>query len=198
MTGVKQFDPDAIIERAMLHFWRVGYGAASIQDLEKATKLRRGSLYNAFGDKEALFIAALKHYDITVGAKRIEQLSNPDPYRAIGGFLDTLVEQLGMPGRPRGCLHVNTSLEIPTVPKSILRIIASRSNSLEDAFYSVFREGRKQGSIARSVDIRAMARFYLGVAKGIAVLHKVNGDKATLRDVVAVAMTKWPAADMPD
>src|SRR5215470_13870121 len=83
--------------------------AQSIQDLEKATRLRRGSLYNAFGDKQGLFVAALKRYETTVTQERIKQLSNPDPRRAIEGFLETLVTQMGEPSRPRGCLHTNTS-----------------------------------------------------------------------------------------
>src|SRR6266852_4369991 len=101
MAGTKQFDHDTVVDRAMMLFWRMGYGGTSIQDLEKATRLRRGSLYNAFGDKQGLFVAALKRYESTVGQERIEQLSNPDPYRAIEGFLDTLVAQMSEPSRPR-------------------------------------------------------------------------------------------------
>src|SRR6516164_3398429 len=100
MAGTKQFDHDAVVDRAMMLFWRKGYGGTSIHDLEKATRLRRGSLYNAFGDKQGLFVAALKRYETTVGHERIKQLSNPDPYRAIEGFLETLVTQMSEPSRP--------------------------------------------------------------------------------------------------
>jgi TetR/AcrR family transcriptional repressor of nem operon len=116
MAGTKQFDHGTVVDRAMMLFWRKGYGGTSIQDLEKATRLRRGSLYNAFGDKRGLFVAALKRYETTVSQERIKQLSNPDPYRAIEGFLDTLVTQMSEPSRPRGCLHTNTSLEFPNAP----------------------------------------------------------------------------------
>lgn len=195
MAGVKQFDSEVVIDRAMMHFWRIGYGATSIKDLEKATKLRRGSLYNAFGDKEALFIAALKRYDSVIGSKRIEALSNPDPHRAIESFLSTLVEQLGEPGRPRGCLHTNTSLEIPSAPTAIMRIVVERTSAIEDAIYAVLRSAKRREVLDRTVDERALARFYLGVAKGITVLHKLYGNSAMLRDVAKVALNKWPAAD---
>ena len=79
MAGTKQFDHGTVVDRAMMLFWRKGYGGTSIQDLEKATRLRRGSLYNAFGDKQGLFVAALKRYETTVSQERIKQLSNPDP-----------------------------------------------------------------------------------------------------------------------
>ena len=133
MVGTKQFDHDTVVDRAMMLFWRRGYGGTSIQDLEKATRLRRGSLYNAFGDKQGLFVAALKRYETTVSQARIKQLSNPDPYRAIEGFLNTLITQMSEPSRPRGCLHTNTSLEFPHAPEEVLRIVAERTAGIEGA-----------------------------------------------------------------
>jgi TetR/AcrR family transcriptional repressor of nem operon len=192
MAGIKQFDQDAVVERAMMLFWRRGYGGTSIQDLEKETRLRRGSLYNAFGDKQRLFVAALKRYESTVGQERIRQLSNPDAYRAIEGFLDTLVAQMSEPSRPRGCLHTNTSLEFPNAPNEVLRVIGERTAGIEGAIYTVLRRAQAEGMLDPEADARALARFYLGIAKGIGVLHKVFGDASALRDIVRIAMSKWP------
>jgi TetR/AcrR family transcriptional repressor of nem operon len=192
MAGIRQFDHDSVVDRAMMLFWRRGYGGTSVQDLEKATRLRRGSLYNAFGDKQGLFVAALRRYETTVGQERIKQLSNPDPYRAVQGFLDTLVMQMSEPSRPRGCLHTNTSLELPNAPDEVLRIIAERTAGIEGAIYLVLRRAQADGTLDRAADARALARFYLGVAKGIGVLHKVFGDASALRDIVKTAMSKWP------
>jgi TetR/AcrR family transcriptional repressor of nem operon len=192
MVGTRQFDHDSVVDRAMMLFWRRGYGGTSIQDLEKATRLRRGSLYNAFGDKQGLFVAALRRYETTVGEERIKQLSNPDPYRAIEGFLDALVTQMSEPSRPRGCLHTNTSLELPNAPDEVLRIIAERTAGIEDAIYLVLRRAQAERMLDPAADARALARFYLGVAKGIGVLHKVFGDASALRDIVKTAMSKWP------
>ena len=192
MVGTKQFDHDAVVERAMMMFWRRGYGGTSIQDLEKTTRLRRGSLYNAFGDKQGLFVAALKRYETTVSQERVRQLSNPDPYRAIEGFLETLVMQMSEPSWPRGCLHTNTSLEFPNAPDEVLRIIAERTAGIEGAIYVVLRRAQAEGLLDPAADARAVARFYVGVAKGITVLHKVFGDASALRDIVKIAMSKWP------
>jgi TetR/AcrR family transcriptional regulator, transcriptional repressor for nem operon len=192
MAGTKQFDHGTVVDRAMMLFWRKGYGPTSIQDLEKATRLRRGSLYNAFGDKQGLFVAALKRYETTVSQERVKQLSNPDPYRAIEGFLEVLVTQMSEPSRPRGCLHTNTSLEFPNAPDQVLRIIAERIAGIEGAIYVVLRRAQAEGFLDAAADARAVARFYLGVAKGITVLHKVFGDALALRDIVKIAMSKWP------
>jgi TetR/AcrR family transcriptional repressor of nem operon len=192
MAGIKQFDHGTVVDRAMMLFWRKGYGRTSIQDLENATRLRRGSLYNAFGDKQGLFVAALKRYETTVSQERIKQLSNPNPHRAIEGFLEILVTQMSEPSRPRGCLHTNTSLEFPNAPDQVLRIIAERTAGIEGAIYGVLRRAQAEGLLDPAADARAVARFYLGIAKGITVLHKVFGDASALRDIVKIAMSKWP------
>jgi TetR/AcrR family transcriptional repressor of nem operon len=192
MAGIKQFDHGTVVDRAMMLFWRKGYGRTSIQDLENATRLRRGSLYNAFGDKQGLFVAALKRYETTVSHERIKQLSNPDPYRAIEGFLEILVTQMSEPRRPRGCLHTNTSLEFPNAPDQVLRIIAERTAGIEGAICGVLRRAQAEGLLDPAADARAVARFYLGIAKGITVLHKMFGDASALRDIVKIAMSKWP------
>jgi TetR/AcrR family transcriptional repressor of nem operon len=191
MPGTRQFDHDTVVERAMMLFWRKGYGATSIDDLEKATRLRRGSLYNAFGDKQGLFVAALKRYAAIITEERIKRLSNPDPRKGIEGFFDILIAQLSEPSRPRGCLHTNTSLEFPHAPDEVLRIIAERTAAIEGAIYIMLRRAQAECMLDPKADARALARFYLGVAKGITVLHKVFGDTLALRDIVKVAISKW-------
>src|ERR1700749_457432 len=58
----REYDTEAAVERAMQVFWSRGYHATALPDLLRATKLSRGSLYAAFGDKHALFLRALDRY----------------------------------------------------------------------------------------------------------------------------------------
>ena len=58
----RTFDTEAAVERAMGVFWSRGYHATALPDLLRATKLSRGSLYAAFGDKYSLFLRALDRY----------------------------------------------------------------------------------------------------------------------------------------
>jgi len=61
MTRV-QFDREQVIQDATRLFWQQGFSGASIQMVVKATGLKPGSLYLAFGSKEGLYLAALEHY----------------------------------------------------------------------------------------------------------------------------------------
>src|SRR6201997_608555 len=58
----RSFDVEGAVERAMGVFWSRGYHATALPDLLRATKLSRGSLYAAFGDKHSLFLRALDRY----------------------------------------------------------------------------------------------------------------------------------------
>lgn len=62
MARTRSFDRDAVLAAAGNAFRQHGYRDASIAELERATGLVSGSIYNAFGDKAGLFRAALEHY----------------------------------------------------------------------------------------------------------------------------------------
>ena len=56
----RSFDEDAVLDRARAAFWNLGYAATTLDELAAATGLNRPSLYGAFGDKHALYVAALE------------------------------------------------------------------------------------------------------------------------------------------
>ena len=62
MARPREFDESEVLDAAIAAFWRGGYAATSISDLQAATGLSRGSLYKAFGYKHGLFLAALDRY----------------------------------------------------------------------------------------------------------------------------------------
>src|SRR5271154_5098478 len=108
MAGVRRFDREDVLDRAALVFWRDGFQATSIQDLEAATGLGRGSLYNAFGDKASLFRAVLSRYAETQGGPPLLHLADPDVLAGLSRMLHEIAGRMGEPGRPRGCLITNT------------------------------------------------------------------------------------------
>ncbi len=196
MAGVKQFDRNEALDRAMAAFWSRGYEATSIDDLVQATGIGRGSLYGTFGDKRQLFLAALDHYWNTVGMEMFSELADPDARHAIERMFDALIRRASNPKLPRGCLFTNTSLECPTSGDEIARKIAENMGQQETAIYQVLRKAQNDGTLNPAQDARALARFFLGVAWGINAVNKSVADPGVFRDMVRVAMTAWntPAA----
>lgn len=76
----------------MLAFWKSGYNATSIQELEQATGLKRTSIYNAFGDKRQLFRRALQRYLSTVLSGFLQALATKSTaHGAIRAVLEEVI-----------------------------------------------------------------------------------------------------------
>jgi AcrR family transcriptional regulator len=113
MAGIKQFNEDQALERAMHVFWRRGYGATSMQELAQATGVLRGSLYNAYGDKQAIFLLAFARYQRNYLDAVHEHMRLADPVAALRAYFAYVIKSMselapaledGAAPRTRGCL----------------------------------------------------------------------------------------------
>lgn len=191
----RAFDPDKALDVAMRVFWERGYEATSMSDLVSALGLNRASLYAAFGDKEALFLTVLARYGEKFSARPFSALSEfDDPFDAVFHFLGRTAEHLTDARLPRGCLFANSIAEGPGSSETIARAVADGAARLETALYEVMRKGQAEGRLARDADVRALARFYAGVAQGMALMAKVSTDPTYIQDIAATAMNAWPQA----
>src|SRR6185312_856599 len=78
MARPKSFDENAVLDQAVELFRARGYEGTSLAELESHLGLGRQSLYNTFGDKQALFIKALDRYRRATGAAMADGLNLPD------------------------------------------------------------------------------------------------------------------------
>src|SRR6202012_5510367 len=103
MVGVRQFDEQEVIALALDVFWRKGLNDATMQDLAAATGVQRGSLYNAYGDKEAIFQRAFDQYSERLMQDCGEALAKGDDIAArLRNFLDLLIVNMTSGTPPRG------------------------------------------------------------------------------------------------
>lgn len=145
-------------------FWKQGYGATSIEDLAEATGLSRSSLYSEYGSKRALFSAAVNHY-LEYFSTRLTPLSD--------GGLDALEEffqqvSVDQPGRPAGCLMVNTMAEFVPADPSFADDAALYRIMVTDALLSALSAAEARGDIdpgssARRADFLTTQLFGLFV-----------------------------------
>ncbi len=118
----KEFDRKEALESAMEVFWAKGFADASVRDLLDGMGINRGSMYDTFGDKRALFLAAIDHYRQKVAGPLVEALFAPgSPLENIRKTLCRLAEAAGTK-ECRGCLITNVTVEIaPHDPEACRR-----------------------------------------------------------------------------
>ena len=189
MAGVRAFDTQQVLDDAVKAFWEHGYRALSLSGIEAATGLQRSSLYNAFGSKRELFIAVLRRYWDWLKQERAPAFGAANPVRGMALLFEELLGRMANPELPRGCLLANTCIEVPSIEESIGRVAAAQLAELEAAIHGLLTRARDAGQLAAATDLRATARFYVAVLRGMAVMHRVSGDTAAARDVAKVALS---------
>jgi TetR/AcrR family transcriptional regulator, transcriptional repressor for nem operon len=173
MPWVKDFDEDVVIDRATKVFWAKGYEATSISDLVEAMQINKGSLYNAFDSKAALFTRALLKYDLENRQAAMEQLEALDsPLQAIKALFDSLVKESSADKERKGCLLVNTALDLPNQPPEIQRIVSSALLDFENFFKRVVKLGQKRGDFASDLDPKETAQWLVSQVVGLRVLAR--------------------------
>ena len=190
MARHREFDHDAVLDKAMDLFWERGYGATSIQDLVEATGVNRASMYGTFGNKQRLFLAALDHYVSKISASRLEQLRAPGSAKvALRSYFEGMVDFARRDGRRLGCLLTNSAVEIAPHDAGIAESLRASFGTVEEVLFEVIRRGQAQGEFGADKDPRELARFLVGVIQGLRVLMRARADEAHLRDVVAIALS---------
>jgi AcrR family transcriptional regulator len=105
------FDRETVLRAAGQRFRTHGFAGTSLDELVKATGLARPSHYAAFGDKRALYLAALDRtrewIEASFEALAGRGLPLPDLLKAI--FVPTIEGFLQGEQGPAGCIVINTA-----------------------------------------------------------------------------------------
>lgn len=188
MGRPRNFEADTVVARAMEAFWTNGYAGTSPADLADATGVAKGSLYNAFGSKRELFAKALDRYG-RAGAELTEEcLDRPGTARErIRAYLVLLVDaDLEGPVR-RGCLAVNTALELAARDEEAARAVRRMEERTIELLAARIERGRRDGDVAPGVDAKAQARFLMNTIAGLRVMTKTL-DRADLYGIIDTAL----------
>ena len=187
MARQKTFTPDEALDKAMRLFWKRGYHATSIQDLVEATGVNRASLYDTFGDKEQLFLAAVERYLAEVNRVRLAKLrANPLPKDALTGYFEDLIAFATGEGRRLGCLLTNSAIEFGEQREGLGRRLYGLFDEAEETLVELIERAQARGEIPQERDSRAAARFLLTMINGMRVMSRVKPDDALwMRDAAS-------------
>ena len=185
MGRPREFDESAVLEAAMQRFWNNGYEATSMRDLADRTGMTTPSLYNAFGDKRAIYRLVLDRYvRVTLETGSAIFGSDDPPVRALERYFDANVEEVLADGLHKGCFVVNTALEVAPHDQDFRDVVTEVFNEIEKSVRDCVAAGQQDGSILTSQPAADIARLALGTILGIRVLARTNPDRELLTGVI--------------
>ncbi|GHO97892.1 TetR family transcriptional regulator [Reticulibacter mediterranei] len=189
MARQKEFVPEQALDKAMNLFWKQGYEGSSVEDLVQCTGLGRGSLYDTFGDKHALYLAAYDRYCI-VSSGTLDALrhSSGTLQETLRDFFQARVEEAVNDPERRGCFMVNAALEMAPHDPEVAQRVQEGLAETEEAFYHALIKAQARGELAWTCDPHQFARFLVNMLVGMRVLARTNPDRRTLEQIVETAL----------
>lgn len=187
MPRTREFIPDEALDAAMHLFWSKGYGATSMRDLLDGMGIGRGSFYDTFGGKHALFLASLNRFE-SVRTSWINDVLKDSGLDGIEEVFRRTVDGLTDFEPRRGCLMANTAVELAPHDPEVAEKISRHLRRTEEAFEGAMTSARDAGEIPPGSDPKILARFLVNNLHGLRVLGRAGAGRSVLEDAARVAL----------
>ncbi len=177
----RSIDRTQVLEDATKTFWRLGYDGASLGELTNATGVSRPTLYAAFGEKDALFDAALDHYSATTGhAPRLAFDAEADIRMAVAAFLRVSAEGNTQEGCPSGCMIASCAATAAETAPTLRAKLHKQAQELTDHLTSRFAQEVDAGYLPATPTPHARAVLLSDLMRAQAVLARSGASRQEL------------------
>ena len=189
----RAFDEAEVLDIAMRLFWERGFDGTSMSDLTEAMGINRRSVYAAFGNKEALFTAALERYLAVHMAFVDKALALPTAREVADAFLRGSVEAYTLSDCPTGCMAVQSALSCSDAAAAVRSDLAARRVGAVDVFRERFDRAQQDGDLPADLDTQALASYIVALSDGISVQANSGVGRAALSETVELVLSTWPS-----
>jgi AcrR family transcriptional regulator len=163
----RSFDSAVALDSAAELFWSKGFADTTLDDLSAAMGMGRPSIYNAFGDKEALFVHALERFRDTTGSSPLRAMDTEDSVGdALDAFFRQVVEYTTADGSHLGCLlgSVAPVTDIPEVRQFLNESLAETEVHIAERLSAAVRSGQLPSGYSAKQGARRAINAMLSLA----------------------------------
>lgn len=187
MARVKEFDRETALQAAIATFAAHGYEGTSVDALMRSMKIGRQSMYDTFGDKKQLYLAALRKYGQDSFDQTLALLeSGGSP---LAGIEAVLVDYARRPRkRELACLGVGSVCEFGRSDGDIAAINDELGRQLEKAFEQKVAAAIAAGEVDEEVNPKDAARYLSVALCGIKVAAEAGTSPAHLTSVAKMTL----------
>jgi len=182
------FDRDAALEAAMLLFWERGFEGTSMADLTQAMGLNPSSIYAAFGDKHALFSAAVRRYMEIRAQYATKALEEPTLKRVIRALFNNTVAFLTTPGHPPTCMTLAGAAGCSLEAKPARDLMTEIRKQNQIAIRERLLKARKSGELPKGIDVDDYARYLSSIIAGLSIQAANGSTKEELKRTAKMAL----------
>jgi AcrR family transcriptional regulator len=188
MVGARQFDEKEVIGIALEVFWQKGLHDTTMQDLATASGVQRGSLYNAYGSKEEIFLRAFDQYTAQFLEMVGKALAQGGTAAKLGNLFDLIITNMTTGSPQRGCLTTRTALDAAISSPAVRQRVQSLLSRLEHLIGEAIHCATDKST---AIDAGRLARVVVIFTRGLAVMERAGYDREQLKEAAATFVDAW-------
>lgn len=178
------FNRNEVLLKALDLFWEKGFARTSMTELLNHMGIQRQSFYNTFGNKEEVFIEALRYY----GKNHIDKITvimgqDQHPIDNIKELF-VLLKEAGKRKKQCGCLVVNSMSEFGDSKDAVGELIKKIVYGSYDIFLNAFTQAIENKYIAPNKNPKVLATAFLAMLHGQTMLRKVGFNEEVLNEIL--------------
>lgn len=177
----RKFDHATALDAALRTFWTRGYGGTSMDELCTAMGMNRPSLYASFGNKDAVYAAAVEHYVRTIGVHFLTPLAEPSLATALTGYFGAVIDTVTGRHGPLGCIVSCTLPAEAEISPAARTQLAHVLSQIDGALQKRLARAVQDGELARTADVRALAEIVTNGMLGIAIRARAGATRPQLK-----------------
>lgn len=186
MGRTASFEKDQVIAAARDLFWQQGYEGTAVPDLERATGLRRSSLYHAFGSKKGLFDVVVENYlNEKIRPLLAKITEDAAPASALHAYFEAVSNSVRTQESHPGCLLIAAANSPIGQDETTQKTITGYYGELLTAFSGGVQ--RLHPELDREA-VQAQARTLVALNVSALVLARTNKDLALANLAAAQAL----------
>ncbi|GAB4549882.1 MAG: TetR/AcrR family transcriptional regulator [Anaerolineae bacterium] len=188
MARQREFVESDVIERAMWLFAAQGYEATSIRDLKQAMAISSSSMYETFGDKRGIFLAALARFCELERAQIAQMAADSagprDFIERLFRSIDTMVAQTAPP--IHGSLAFNAMVEFGTRDSEVTNLLLTHYFGIAEIIANVLAQAQVKSASDNAT--LSIAYTLLSTLHGVATLKSVKPDFQHISNITQVIL----------
>jgi TetR/AcrR family transcriptional regulator, transcriptional repressor for nem operon len=188
MARQRSFSDTEVVDQAARVFVAHGFNGTSVNMLAESTGLGKQSLYNAFGDKQALYLKA-----VDCAVQKFARIASamhdaPDGASALKRFFDALIADCADPDPARHACIVSAGLLESVDDPAIRMTLQQKWRSSHELLRAAVERGQRDGSIKNRSPSAVLADVLMSLMSGLRVSARVDPSPERLQQAVAQAM----------
>jgi len=184
-----KYDPDEALDSAVQVFWSKGLTATSLDDLAKAMRMNRPSIYNAFGDKKTIYRKAFARFLSQIGEQLDKELfSEANLNKAMKQFYSRALDTYFSGAVPLGCFVSCTAIVEATTHLDIKKDLDVVINRIDTVLEKRLLLAQQEGSWPKDGDAKNTAKILHATLQSLAMRARSGESRSSLKKMYSNAV----------